>query len=60
MDKTELLKNMVVLADNLDEMRLKKDAEVVDGIIIKVAIVKKTELDAYEAANPGWTLTEQR
>jgi hypothetical protein len=36
-DKNALLENMVVLADTLDEMGLKKEAEVVDGMIAKVA-----------------------
>ena len=36
-DKKALLTEMVILADNLDEMGLKKDAEIVDGMITKVA-----------------------
>ena len=37
MNKIALLQDMVVVADWLDEVGLKKDAEVVDGMIEKVA-----------------------
>jgi hypothetical protein len=37
LDKQALLKEMVILADYLDEVGFKKDAEVVDGMIEKVA-----------------------
>ena len=43
-DKVTLLENLVILADNLDDMGLKKDAEVVDGMIEKVAAVPLSDV----------------
>jgi hypothetical protein len=40
MDKIELLKNMIVVADLLDGAGMKKEAEVVDKIMEKVAVEK--------------------
>ena len=40
MDKIELLKNMIVVADLLDGAGMKKEAEVVDKIMEKVAMEK--------------------